>query len=157
MTESSVYAPELRAAPPRRLLALGVLYALGGIALLLAAGGSAGAGAALALLAIGALVLTLAESLRRATQLALLLGEAGLEDSEGRVLARWEEIARVERGTFAFKPSSGFALRLHQRAGFAWAPGLWWRMGRRLGVGGVTDGRAARAMAEAIAARLEQR
>ena len=65
-----------------------------------------------------------------------------------------DEIARVERGTFAFKPSNGFVIRLNAPAARVWAPGLWWRFGKRLGVGGVTPAGQGKAMADVIAARI---
>ena len=39
----------------------------------------------------------------------------------------------------------------------AWQPGLWWRLGNRIGVGGMTPGSQAKAMAEIIAIKLAQR
>ncbi|WP_373354411.1 hypothetical protein [Pseudoroseicyclus sp. CXY001] len=148
---------EMRPAGSRRVFALAVLYALGAIALWLALTGTAGTLAALALGALAIGVLVVAEALRRATARALVLTEEGLAESPGRLIAGWDEIARVDSGTFAFKPSNGFLLRLHTPAGAAWAPGLWWRLGRRVGIGGVTDGRAARAMATEISAQLALR
>ena len=80
-----------------------------------------------------------------------------IRDSEGRILARIEEIAKIERGALAFKPSNGFMLRLKTSAPRAWVPGLWWRIGRSVGVGGVTPAHQSKTMAELIAMRLEGR
>ena len=41
--------------------------------------------------------------------------------------------------------------------GHAWAPGMWWRVGRRVGVGGLTGGAESRAVADALAAMLVER
>jgi hypothetical protein len=41
------------------------------------------------------------------------------------VLARIDEIASLDRGTFAFKPSNGFLLRLSRKGTRVWRPGLW--------------------------------
>lgn len=75
-----------------------------------------------------------------------------LADDDGCVLCTLDEIEEVERGMALFKPSSGFALRLKVERPRAWSPGLWWRVGRRVGVGGATPGRSARNMADAIVA-----
>ena len=64
-------------------------------------------------------------------------------------------IASVDRGAFAFKPSNGFTVRLKSPAPRAWLPGLWWRLGRRVGVGGATPGKAARDMADVITILLK--
>lgn len=61
-----------------------------------------------------------------------------------------DEIERVERGVVAMRPSNGFALRLHAPAPSAWGPGLWWRVGRRVGVGGMTSRADCKAMAEVL-------
>ena len=107
----------------------------------------------------GGVALTGAEAMRRATQYALILTDRALlevdaDGQPGRVLATLDGIAAVERGTFAMKPSNGFLLRLEQPAGRVWAPGLWWRMGRRIGVGGVLSAPQTKAMAQIIEFRL---
>ena len=56
----------------------------------------------------------------------------------GPSLHNLKNIARVERGLFAFKPSNGFLILLNNPMSRAWHPGLWWRFGRRIGIGGVT-------------------
>ena len=109
------------------------------------------------LVGLGAAVLILAEAMRRASGRALHLTRAGLFDSEGREVARLGQIAEVERGTFAIKPSNGFTVKLTSPAPRAWAPGVWWRLGRRVGVGGVTSPVQAKAMAEILTALLAER
>ena len=77
-----------------------------------------------------------------------------LTDNAGVELCALDEIKNVERGFAMFKPSAGFAILLHEEKPRAWSPGLWWRYGRRIGVGGATPGRAARNMADAITMAL---
>ncbi len=93
----------------------------------------------------------------RASAVGIVLHEDRIEDTEGRLLARIDEIERVERGFFAIRPANGFVLILKEKGDFAWAPGLWWRFGRRLGIGGTTPSRMAREMADVIALMLEER
>jgi len=150
--------PDLRmrlsASPPRRVFAVAVFYLLGVLLIWLALAQPPALLFLIMLLAMGAVSLWLGERLRRVSGLSFDLGPEGLSDGAGRVLARWEEILAVERGTFAARPSNGFVLRLRASAPFGWAPGMWWRIGRRLGVGGVTARRETAAMAEVIAARI---
>jgi len=82
------------------------------------------------------------------------LTEAGLYDASGRELARFDQMRGTDRGAFAFKPSSGFVVALHRPAPPLWAPGLYWRFGRSLGIGGVTRAVEARAMADLVAMHL---
>ncbi|MHC0054908.1 hypothetical protein [Actibacterium sp. D379-3] len=143
---------------PRRVFGIGVLLLLGGMVLYLGLGRSHQApGWQLFLLVFGASVLWMADRMRRATALRLDLTQDGLFDSAGRELARIDQIVAVERGTFAAKPSNGFVLRLAERGPRAWAPGLWWRAGRRVGIGGVTSAGQTKFMAEMLTALLAER
>jgi hypothetical protein len=109
------------------------------------------------LFALGGAAIWLGVRLWQATALPLELTPAGLRVADGRVVARMAEIGRVGHGVFAFKPSNGFVLTLDRPAAAAWAPGLWWRLGKRVGVGGVTSRHEGRAMAEIIEIELRRR
>ncbi|MBF9030210.1 hypothetical protein HKCCE3408_07370 [Rhodobacterales bacterium HKCCE3408] len=109
------------------------------------------------LLAIGLGSLWLSTVIWRATGRALELTREQLRETDGRQLCRVEEITKIERGFFAFKPASGFALILSEPKPRVWAPGLWWRSGRRVMVGGATGGAEARAVAELIEVMLKER
>ena len=144
---------EIAAAPARRIAAVSAVYAAGGLLVWL--GANAGSLGGVVVIAIGVVGLVTGEALRRASRVPLCLTVDGLFDGRGTRLAAWEEIRTVERGSFALKPSNGFALDLHTPGGRAWLPGIWWRIGRRVGVGGVLPARPTRFMGEQIALRLE--
>ncbi len=101
---------------------------------------------------LGVVMLWQAVRLWRATALGIELTPDVVRDTSGRVLAEVAQIRRLERGVFAFKPSNGFLIRLAAPGAFVWAPGLWWRVGTRVGVGGVTPAWQSRHMAETLAA-----
>ncbi len=106
----------------------------------------------LILILIGGSALWWAWHMKRASEDALILTETEVKSRSGAVVCRIEDVASVERGLFAFKPSGGFLIRLKTPAPRAWVPGLWWRIGRRVGIGGVTRAGDARAMADVIEA-----
>lgn len=110
-----------------------------------------------ALLVVGGAATWLSRRLAVATRTRIELTEACLRDGTGRILAPVDRIAGVERGVFALKPSNGFLVRLAEAGPAAWQPGLWWRIGRRVGVGGVTPSAEGRMMADALAALILQR
>lgn len=142
----------------RRAFATGVLGGLGLLLELLAfLRPPASLPLQLMLIAIGIVALILCLKLFAATGRELVLSTEALTDTDGRVVAALDEIRKVERGVFAFKPSNGFVLHLRDSKPGAWAPGLWWRMGRRVGVGGVISGAEGRAMADLIAAVIARR
>lgn len=148
----------LRPSPVRRVAAV---LTLAGVSLLLLgvvlATPPQQPGWMLFLLGAGAGMLWLSLRLWQATDRRIILTRAGLFDSDGTCIAAMADIVDVDRGVFAFKPSGGLVLRLGHAPGRAWAPGLWWRLGRRLGIGGVTGTVQGRAMAEMIAIVLADR
>jgi hypothetical protein len=115
----------------------------------------AGVRLTLAVFALSAGLAALA--LWRATDVALTLTESALTDSRGRVLARLDQIERVERGALSMAPTGGFVLRLSTPGPVQWVPGVWWRIGTRVGVGGTTPRLMTREMALLIEAMLAMR
>lgn len=148
---------ELYASPGRRIFGVGVLSFLG---LLLLRMGLMGGGPGLldlVVLGMGICAIAAAWVMYRATLRSVILTSEVLIDSEGVVLARLDDIASVDRGTFAFKPSNGFLIRTKGRGARLWQPGLYWRFGRRIGVGGITRAAEAKAMADLITIKLAER
>ena len=154
--ENGVYAT-VTASPARRLFAYGILFSLGALVLFTALSQPPSAPWLVFMVLFGVGALWLAERLRRATMLIIELTETEVRDSSGTVLALMDDIKGVDRGAFAFKPSNGFTLVMKTKKPRSWAPGLWWRMGRRVGVGGVTSAGQSKFMAEQIAFRLNDR
>ena len=72
-------------------------------------------------------------------------------------MAPIDDIIRVERGAFAFKPSNGFVVSLKQKTARAWIPGLYWKFSSRIGIGGVTAPADAKFMADALAVLIAGR
>ena len=98
-----------------------------------------------------------ANAMRKSTSETLELTREELRESSGTVLAKVEDIVSIDRGAFAFKPSNGFLLRLSKPYKRDWRPGLWWRGGKRIGVGGMTPGRQTKYMSEIIAVMIAER
>lgn len=148
----------VEASAGRRVFGLAVLIGLGLILIWLGLAQEGGS-MLLRVLIIGAggAVIWAAREMRRATARAVILTEAGLSDSTGEVIAPLERIASVDRGTFAFKPSNGFLVRLTEPGARCWRPGLYWRFGKRVGVGGVAHAAQSKAMADALAIMLAER
>ncbi|MDO9526284.1 MAG: hypothetical protein Q7J57_12255, partial [Gemmobacter sp.] len=148
----------LQATPLRRAVGTGSLLALGGFMVYLGtAFPPAGLAAKLALPGFGVLILWQATRLWRASAAALVLTEDELREDGGRRLALMDDIETVARGTFAFKPSNGFLLTLRTPGERGWAPGLWWRVGRRIGVGGVISRYPGRQLADMIDQQIAAR
>ncbi|MEM9710250.1 MAG: hypothetical protein AAF871_15855 [Pseudomonadota bacterium] len=139
---------------PRRILAVAAIFVLALLVAQIAVAGTFAPLARLALLAFAGALFWIGWRVWQATGNGLLLTEDGLFDDQGRLLAAMDNIRGLDRGLFDIKPSSGFTVKLNEPMGRAWAPGVWWRIGRRLGIGGAVPGRQAKAMAEILAAYL---
>ncbi|MEL7011741.1 MAG: hypothetical protein AAFO72_00520 [Pseudomonadota bacterium] len=148
----------LYASPSRRYLGIVMLLLLGGLLIYTAlAHPPDELGWQAFLLGMGAVFLWVSERMRQATSRGVELTENGLRGSDGEVIASIDDIHSVDRSIFVFKPSNGFVVRLNRSAPARWMPGLWWRMGKRIGIGGVTPGGGGKVMADMLAAMLLKR
>lgn len=148
----------VQASPGRRVFGCGAIVALGMLLVMLAfTQGETGLGYRVFLMLCGVAFLSLGAVMWRATQIVIELTVDELRDTTGMVLARLEDVNKVERGVFAFKPSNGFMVRLKHKAPRGWRPGLWWRAGKMIGVGGVTPSGEGKFMAEALSFLVAQR
>ena len=142
---------ELTPSPIRRYMAIGMMVLLGIVLINVAISGwKSSVPSYLALAVLGLASLAVAWRMHRATANSLHLSRDGIRSSDGTVIAEVDNVARVELGLFAFKPSNGFLVVLKTPMDRAWHPGLWWRLGRRIGIGGVTPRAAAKVMAERL-------
>lgn len=148
----------MQASTGRRILGVGCL---GGLGIMLIWIGLTRSFETLAwqafLIFLGAVFVWLADALRRATAQRIELTRQGVRSSDGEVIAHIDQIEAMDRGLFAFKPSNGLLLKAKHTAPARWRPGLWWRVGRRIGLGGVTPGHQSKVMSEMIAALLADR
>ncbi len=154
--KDGIYAT-VQASQGRRMFGYAVLFLLGALVIYTTLSHPPALHWMIFMLVFGVAMLWLAERLRRATTLMVTLTADELRDSSGTVLARLDDVDSVSRGAFALKPSNGFTLVMKHRQANAWAPGIWWRIGRRVGVGGATAAGQSRFMAEQIALRLAAR
>jgi hypothetical protein len=148
----------LRASAPRRWFGVALLVSLG--ALLLHSGLLDPPESFFwraVLVAVAVLTFAGAQRMWRATAHGVVLSPEGLMSTDGESIAAMEDIEGVERGIFAFKPSNGFLVRLKTSQAPKWQPGLWWRYGQRVGVGGMTPAAQAKVMADLLATHLAER
>ncbi|WP_375173373.1 hypothetical protein [Pseudooceanicola sp.] len=147
----------LSVSPGRRVFGIGVLVGLTLLMLRMALAGAVSSWLDLLVLVMGGAAAFGAWRMYRATRLSVVLRRDGLFDSEGTCLAAMSTIRSVDRGTFAFKPSNGFLLRLSEGGSRLWQPGLYWRFGRRIGIGGITRAAEAKQMADVLSVMLAER
>ncbi|MGE4610478.1 MAG: hypothetical protein AAED33_03605 [Paracoccaceae bacterium] len=110
-----------------------------------------------ALIVIGSVFIWAGYRLFTSTQNEIILTRQSISTASGRELCRLDQIARVDRGFFAFKPSNGFLVQLKEPIPRSWTPGMWWSLGKHLGIGGVTSPRQSKEMVAVIQIILAER
>lgn len=155
--ESEVLAV-VRASPVRRGMGVSMLTFLGALLLYVALATPPALIGQVFLIATGLFALWMANRMRLATQSRIELTAEELRDSAGERIAAVADIDGIDRGFLAFKPSNGFMIHTSANTGArTWRPGLWWRVGRRIGIGGVAPGHQTKMMADVLAAMLAER
>lgn len=153
MQDDVIFA--IKAPAWRRAFATAVAVGLGGYLIYLGLNGGVDVVFLQILFVIGGVaVVMIGSRMWRVTETSIELTQAGLTDSNGRVLCLFDDIEKVDRAVFAVKPSNGLLLRLKTAQPTAWVPGLWWRHGQRLGIGGIVAARDTKAMADAITMQM---
>lgn len=109
------------------------------------------------LVAVGGVCLWWAWRVWQATAVKLELTRTELREETGRRLCAIDNVDRVDTSVFAFKPAAGFLIHLKEPMDRATAPGLWWRAGRRVAIGGATARGEGKAVAELINVMLAER
>lgn len=148
----------LKASPGRRAIGVGMLAVLGLLLIYLALAETPDEMAyTVFMVVVGGAALYNARRMWVATDVELRLTQDELASSTGDVLCRIDQIEKVDRGLFAFKPSNGFVIKLKEPLPREWSPGIWWRVGARIGIGGVTAPAQGKIMADALTAVVAKR
>lgn len=150
---------EMHAPPARRFLAVAIFYVLGAFFIGLALFRPPAEIIWLVFLLVGGgASFWSAEKMRQSTAHGIRLTTEALWETGGRHIVSLEDIETVDRGMLAFKPSNGFLLTTKTKQERAWRPGLYWILGKKIGIGGVTSRGQAKLMADTITMTLiEQR
>ncbi len=156
MNDDTEVLLEISPSPMRRWMALFCLIGLAVLLVTLAIGDVPDLWRLFFVL-LGAGVLWAGNRLRISTTDGLVLTRDKLSTKSGRLLAQIDNVETVERGVFAFKPSNGFLIRLKTSDGNGWSPGLWWKTGRKIGVGGTLSGGQSRSLADMMSMLLVER
>lgn len=147
----------VRASGGRRVLGVAALLGLGFLLIYIAITNPPSLGWIVFLIAAGGAAFWGGVKMWQGTREVIELTETQMRFSDGTVLVPVDQIESLDRGFFAFKPSNGFIMKLHEPGPKAWVPGLWWRIGRRVGVGGLTAGSQTKIMADMIATMIATR
>lgn len=73
-----------------------------------------------------------------------------LRTQDGVVIAKLQDIVSVQTGIFALRPSNGFMMVMKDSERVPTRPGIYWRQGRHIGVGGLLQAAEAKAIGRAL-------
>lgn len=110
-----------------------------------------------AALLIGALFLWQAQWNLRVSNTTITLTKEGLYAANGDLICRVSNMVEIDDGWFSFKPSNGFLVRLYEAEDPKWARGLYWRIGKRLGVGGAIEPAEVKALSAQLSLLIRER
>lgn len=147
----------IRPSPARRWLGVGMLSTVGLLVISVAFTSPPEPAWLIFLLVVGVGAFWMANRMWHATQDWIELTQTELRTGGGRLIAKVEDIEAVDRSVFAFKPSSGFLLKTRERQENCWEPGLWWRLGRRIGIGGMASAAETKFMSEILSGPIADR
>jgi hypothetical protein len=148
----------VEASAARRFMAVGMQAILGAILLFVAFDSPPDFGWQVFLVVLGAGSLWMARKTYLSTQTAIELRKDGvLVDTNGEEIVNLDDVSHIARGMLALKPTNGFMIHLKAGAPTRWRSGMWWRFGRRIGVGGATPGQQTRALAQIVEMMLVER
>ncbi|MCY4445271.1 MAG: hypothetical protein OXC02_02250 [Rhodobacteraceae bacterium] len=85
---------------------------------------------------------------------SVLLFHNRVISSSGELLFEVQNIKSIDNGLFAFKPSNGALVHLHSSMPAIVRFGLWWRIGKRVGIGGCTSRAEVNVMVDLIRAKM---
>ena len=142
----------VEASGPRRWAGVAMLTTIGVLVVYVALAAPPALGWQVFLIAVGVASFWLAQRMWLATQDAIELTRTELRTRSGQLICLVEDVEAVETGAFAFKPSNGFLVRTRTAGGNRWAPGLWWRVGHRVGIGGMTSATETKFLSQTLTA-----
>ncbi|MEO0344428.1 MAG: hypothetical protein AAF198_13420 [Pseudomonadota bacterium] len=111
---------------------------------------------AVILLAIAALFMWAAWRMWNAPHFGIVFDGDSLKTEDGATIAKMSEIQSVQVGLFVMRPSNGFMMMMKQPGIFPTRPGVVWRQGRRIGIGGILRSSEAKSIGRAIQVELDR-
>jgi hypothetical protein len=148
MQDDQDFIAALRVSFGRRFIGCSVLAALTILFAVLAVQGAGTGAVAFGLAA--ALSAGVTVGIWQVSAREVVMKPTGLFDSNGAVIVTLDQIERINSGPLSIRPSNGFSIRLTSRQSAHWAPGLWWRWGRMVGIGGLTSAKPSRDLANLL-------
>ena len=77
--------------------------------------------------------------LNRYSKIGFLINELGMFNLDESLIFKMDEIERIDVSPYTFKSANGFIILLKTKSSFKFIPGLYWRLGNRISIGGLVS------------------
>ena len=75
--------------------------------------------------------------LKRYGNVGFVIKDGSIFLPDGRLLCKLSSIETVDTSPYTFKSTNGFIIRLKERSSLDWSPGLFWKLNKRISIGGL--------------------
>ncbi len=84
-------------------------------------------------------VVWLRKFLNHYSKIGFLINKVGLFDLNENIICKIDDIKRIDASPYTFKSANGFLILLDTKSSFKSIPGLYWRYGHRISIGGLVS------------------
>ena len=95
--------------------------------------------------------------LKRYSNVGFLINDTGLFNLDETIVCKMSDIARVDVSPYTFKSANGFIVLLKTQSSFKSIPGLYWRLGKRISIGGLVSKNESKFLSGALLRFLEKK
>ena len=94
--------------------------------------------------------------LKRYSKIGFLINQSGLFNIDGSVICEIDDIERIDVSPYTFKSANGFIVILKTKSSFKSIPGLYWRLGKRLSIGGLVSKNESKFLSQTLLSFFEE-
>ena len=94
--------------------------------------------------------------LKKYSKVGFLINEQGLFNLDKSPICKMHEIDRVDASPYTFKSANGFIIILKTKNSFESVPGLYWKLGKRISIGGLVSKNESKFLAGLLMQFLEK-
>ena len=94
--------------------------------------------------------------LKRYSKIGFLINQSGLFNIDGSVICKIDDIERIDVSPYTFKSANGFIVILKTKSSFKSIPGLYWRLGKRLSIGGLVSKNESKFLSQTLLSFFEE-
>ena len=108
------------------------------------------------LLGLVLLALWFKRFLKRYSKVGFQINSTGLYDLETNLICKIDDIHKVDVSPYTFKSANGFIVFSKTKSKFRSVPGLYWRLGNRISIGGLISKNESKFLSTTLLALIDE-